>query len=549
MDERLGRTINGVLSWRDLDQLEINIRQRDGLSDEVQAALTARSNALGFEYVVRETGLIPGEMTPAERMIVAAIGEYAAIMKRKGRTPSRTIQQIRARGLIDAAEASVCKAKPTQGFRVLADADLEDLSYERIVLDHLDEFSPRAIWFARRTLGEENFTDRPPPPTHSDVSSRTLRMLEWLKEMAAKNNGLLPPFSNADAASAIGLGALKTYGRVQGNIQSRLDFACYLCDLPPLGCAAIAPFENAWGQDEREWAFDIAGLQSAAQTRQWESDDFALIHAAVEKLPGIAHIPWRDALRNAQEQVRAWAERWARRGRKAKGSTSDQRHLERLPAEILERATAEHVWEALQNFVVGEVEHPFGPSAEYDLVFNGQRFPPKAVFGVALSLALNGQRIEPKHFSGGEDSVCFRLLRKAGYSIVPKAQEISPTADLVEPESEWREGGRKLVPHWRRERSAGLAPAKKAEFRRVHGKLYCEQCHFDPVKTYGPDGEACIEVHHAKVRVSEMGPDHMTKLEDLQCVCANCHRLIHRKMLREADPSDFSDGAGQLETE
>jgi hypothetical protein len=47
---------------------------------------------------------------------------------------------------------------------------------------------------------------------------------------------------------------------------------------------------------------------------------------------------------------------------------------------------------------------------------------------------------------------------------------------------------------------------------------------------YRSAGEACIEIHHAKVQVSEMQSGHITSLEDLQCLCANCHRFIHRQL-------------------
>jgi predicted HNH restriction endonuclease len=96
------------------------------------------------------------------------------------------------------------------------------------------------------------------------------------------------------------------------------------------------------------------------------------------------------------------------------------------------------------------------------------------------------------------------------------------------------EGRPKLMQHLRRERAAGLASAKKASFIREHGKLFCELCSMDPVATYGEfDGPACIEVHHHSIQVENMGENHRTKLKDLQCLCANCHRIVHRQ-LKEA---------------
>ena len=153
------------------------------------------------------------------------------------------------------------------------------------------------------------------------------------------------------------------------------------------------------------------------------------------------------------------------------------------------------------------------------------------MFGVALSLALDGEPIGPKHFSGGETSACFRLLRDAGYQVVSKEFLAAPPnfAEGEDIAQEWREGLPKLVSHLMRERAPGLSKAKKAQYRRKYGKLMCECCHLDPVEHYKTENaEACIEVHHAAVHVSDMPLNHKTTLDDLQCLCANCHRLVHK---------------------
>lgn len=204
------------------------------------------------------------------------------------------------------------------------------------------------------------------------------------------------------------------------------------------------------------------------------------------------------------------------------------RSLERLPAEVLRRATPEYVWRAVQRFMEGDVQHAFGPSTDYDLIADdGRRLPPKAVFGLALSMALDGAPIEPRHFTAG--GMCFALLRAAGYQVVHKGDAPEPSGGEICIDEEWREGGVKFKLHLTRERAPGLAKAKKAQYLRIHGRLCCERCGLDPVVHYGAgEAEACIEVHHSSTHVSEMDEGHKTTLDDLQCLCANCHRFVHK---------------------
>ncbi|MDM5358816.1 HNH endonuclease [Peribacillus sp. ACCC06369] len=53
-------------------------------------------------------------------------------------------------------------------------------------------------------------------------------------------------------------------------------------------------------------------------------------------------------------------------------------------------------------------------------------------------------------------------------------------------------------------------------------------CRFDFKEHYGDIGEGYIEGHHTKP-ISEMGEDEQTKIEDIVLVCANCHRMLHRR--------------------
>jgi hypothetical protein len=116
---------------------------------------------------------------------------------------------------------------------------------------------------------------------------------------------------------------------------------------------------------------------------------------------------------SAEPRVRVWA-------KEASASIeTDQRHLYKLPTEAL-RATPEFIWQAVQRFIAGESSPQFGPSTDFDLIVSHHRFPPKPVFGKALSMASGGKEVLPKHFTGGEGSPCFRLLRGAEFDVVRK---------------------------------------------------------------------------------------------------------------------------------
>lgn len=208
----------------------------------------------------------------------------------------------------------------------------------------------------------------------------------------------------------------------------------------------------------------------------------------------------------------------------------DVKSAERLPAEIFGVVTAEHVWNALEKLRQPSFRHPYGPSIDFDLITNAEeRFPPKAVFGLAATEAL-GYEILPRHFSGGLGTPCFRILESAGFTIVAKGEKSRAINVPESPDDRsWTEGKPRLIAHLRRERASGLAQAKKDWFVRTHGKLFCQRCGMDPVAIYdGAHGVACIEVHHQAVQVEEMADGHRTRLEELQCLCANCHRVEHR---------------------
>lgn len=90
------------------------------------------------------------------------------------------------------------------------------------------------------------------------------------------------------------------------------------------------------------------------------------------------------------------------------------------------------------------------------------------------------------------------------------------------------EGSLLVQLHRRRERDSRLRRNKIYHVLSSDGHLACEICGFDFARTYGQRGDGFIECHHV-VPLHVSGPTR-TRLEDLALICANCHRMIHRRI-------------------
>ncbi|PDT16887.1 hypothetical protein CO670_09095 [Rhizobium sp. J15] len=219
-------------------------------------------------------------------------------------------------------------------------------------------------------------------------------------------------------------------------------------------------------------------------------------------------------------------------------------NIVRLSASELRKVKPSHIHKAVRKLLDGGDAPNFAPSRDYDaLTDTGIPLAPKKVFGLALEEAL-GIEAYPAHFSAGWGQICFELLEEAGLWITPKKGGVArpkpdpkklelELADFAPTEEErsWIEGNPRIVSHLKRERASGLAKEKREAFIAEHKRLFCEDCKLDPVERYGPEaGAACIEVHHHGTHVANMQPGHKTSMEDLKCLCANCHRVLHRKL-------------------
>lgn len=103
-----------------------------------------------------------GHTSPAQRAIATALYAYEEAQSQlKGRTfrANRTRQMIANRGALAAAERMVLNRRPSQGYEVLEEAGLQELSFEAIIVRFPNEFSSQAVRAAQARLD-----GLPPPP-------------------------------------------------------------------------------------------------------------------------------------------------------------------------------------------------------------------------------------------------------------------------------------------------------------------------------------------------------------------------------------------------
>lgn len=95
--------------------------------------------------------------------------------------------------------------------------------------------------------------------------------------------------------------------------------------------------------------------------------------------------------------------------------------------------------------------------------------------------------------------------------------------------NEYREGKKRLYSHLVRERDRRVIRVAIKKAKERYGKVFCEVCGFDFFQMYGEYGIDFIECHH-KIPLAERDDlGSITKIEDIALLCANCHRMIHRK--------------------
>lgn len=537
------RMLATVTSIDKLFVWERNLKNAARWDVEIEAASNRLGSLLLHSFLAERTGLSLVDLTPAQERIVQVVCDYVLIKKRAGTNAGRTLDQIRNRGLIEAAEVSVCRAQPTQGYETLVDEGQESLSYEQIIIDHPEEFTDRALWYARRTLGLPNEFDHPPTVSSSRVQVRTTELVRWLRNRAARGRGLIEPYSNAEAAAAIGLGDMARYGRVQGNIQSRLDFACWRVGLPPLGLAARKCFSNAWGLDGRSWPYPVEQMRVAAQGRRWTYDDFNRIESALQELWEQAHTLWRREMEARESELKAWAfglrapagddgplvpfielPDWPDDAilllldayLQANGVDIDAEAANALAADL--RALAVALDSQALTQVTGDdvLSYLHGLDRIRSIIATDDVHTYEQAGNATRLMALGDS--DPTRIHSTASAIRSLLIITSGSDRAPNYDE----PDIVQaPE------GRLLTrEHRYRERDQSLVRACKARALQKHGQLVCEACGFSFAERYGPDAAGIIECHHRRP-LHTLPEDHLTHIDDLALLCANCHRVIH----------------------
>lgn len=119
----------------------------------------------------------------------------------------------------------------------------------------------------------------------------------------------------------------------------------------------------------------------------------------------------------------------------------------------------------------------------------------------------------------------FRKIEALRSSKQSLLETVKADLDSIEDENSNNfEGGikKRLVSYYERN------PNLRAKAILIHGTT-CKVCQFNFKENYGVHGEDYIEVHHLVPIHTLNGSIKVNPKTDMIVVCANCHRMIHRK--------------------
>lgn len=109
-----------------------------------------------------------------------------------------------------------------------------------------------------------------------DTKRYIYRVLDWLADNAQNNDGQLQ-FRRSDLNRVVTQANPQDMHRVLGNVTSLIDLACFMTDLPSIGCSASdGPYPDAW-QD-----FPIPRMIARATAHRWSAADFERLRHEIQ---------------------------------------------------------------------------------------------------------------------------------------------------------------------------------------------------------------------------------------------------------------------------
>ena len=164
-----------------------------------------------------------------------------------------------------------------------------------------------------------------------------------------------------------------------------------------------------------------------------------------------------------------------------------------------------------------------------------------AVCAYGLGVAYSGNQTELERCSHGSVAPVQILLGLPSYQGNPARHRCatcafmegvaaSPRMEALEIGDEGEQGGQGVIegtPVWRTHRTYERDSHNRAKAIVYHGNT-CLGCEFSFDNVYTPEhARGYIEVHH--IHPLSEGPRVVDPYEDLIPLCANCHRMVHRR--------------------
>ena len=99
------------------------------------------------------------------------------------------------------------------------------------------------------------------------------------------------------------------------------------------------------------------------------------------------------------------------------------RIFELIPSAI----TQQTIRNAVVEYAIHQIEHPYKDSTDYEVIIDDRPYPPVAIMGIASSLTDGANRCP--RLRGGEGTPCFKKFEELGFQIVRKGthQEVKAT--------------------------------------------------------------------------------------------------------------------------